>query len=39
MAATRSQLGEAEWEAAFAQGMAMSAEEASEYALGENDRA
>jgi len=29
----RSQLGEAAWEAAFAQGMAMSAEEAAEYAL------
>jgi DNA-binding NarL/FixJ family response regulator len=33
VAAARSQLGEAEWEAAFAQGMAMSAEEAAEYAL------
>jgi ATP/maltotriose-dependent transcriptional regulator MalT len=35
MAAARSQLGEAAWEAAFAQGMAMSAEEAAEYALSE----
>src|SRR5829696_4164636 len=33
VAAVRSQLGEAAWEAAFAQGMAMSAEEAAEYAL------
>ena len=39
MAAARSQLGEAAWEAAFAQGMAMSAEEAAEYALGESDHA
>jgi predicted ATPase len=39
VAATRSQLGEAEWEEAFAQGMAMSAEEAAGYALGEGDRA
>jgi predicted ATPase/class 3 adenylate cyclase len=39
MAATRTLLGEAAWEAAFAQGTAMSAEEAAEYALGENDRA
>jgi predicted ATPase/class 3 adenylate cyclase len=39
MAAARAQLGEAAWEAAFAEGMAMSAEEAAEYALGENDRA
>jgi ATP/maltotriose-dependent transcriptional regulator MalT len=31
--AVRSQLSEADWEAAFAQGMAMSAEEAAEYAL------
>ena len=33
VAAVRSQLGEAQWEAAFAQGLAMSAEEAAEYAL------
>jgi non-specific serine/threonine protein kinase len=33
MAAARVLLGEAEWEAAFAEGMAMSAEEAAEYAL------
>ena len=33
MVTTRVQLGEAVWEAAFAQGMAMSAEEAAEYAL------
>jgi len=39
MAAARAQLGEAQWEAAFAQGMAMSAEEATDYALGEGDRA
>jgi predicted ATPase/class 3 adenylate cyclase len=39
MAAARAQLGEAAWEAAFAEGMAMSPEEAAEYALGENDRA
>jgi tetratricopeptide (TPR) repeat protein len=39
MAAARAQLGEAAWEAAFAQGMAMSAEEAAEYALGEGDHA
>jgi predicted ATPase/class 3 adenylate cyclase len=39
MAATRALLGEAEWEEAFAQGMAMSAEEAAEYALGEGDDA
>src|SRR5829696_7164873 len=39
MAAARAQLGEAAWEAAFAQGMAMSPEEAAEYALGEGDRA
>jgi predicted ATPase/class 3 adenylate cyclase len=37
VAAVRSQLGEAEWGAAFAQGMAMSAEVAAEYALGEGD--
>ena len=35
MAAARAQLGEAAWEEAFAQGMAMSAEEAAEYALSE----
>jgi DNA-binding CsgD family transcriptional regulator len=35
VAAARAQLGEAGWEAAFAQGMAMSAEEAAEYALSE----
>jgi predicted ATPase len=39
LAAARAQLGEAQWEAAFAQGMAMSAEEATDYALGEGDRA
>jgi hypothetical protein len=39
MAAARAQVGEAEWEAAFAQGMAMSAEEAVEYALGEGEHA
>src|SRR5919107_2062652 len=39
MAATRTLLGEVAWEAAFAQGPAMSPEEAAEYALGENDRA
>jgi predicted ATPase len=39
VAAARAQLGEAEWEAAFAEGMAMSAEEAAEYALGEGDHA
>jgi non-specific serine/threonine protein kinase len=33
--AARTQLGEAAWEAAFAEGMAMSAEEAAEYALSE----
>jgi DNA-binding NarL/FixJ family response regulator len=33
MAAARALLGEAEWEAAFAKGRAMSAEEAAEYAL------
>jgi tetratricopeptide (TPR) repeat protein len=37
--AVRSELDEAEWEAAFAQGRAMSAEEAAEYALGEDDHA
>jgi predicted ATPase/DNA-binding SARP family transcriptional activator/DNA-binding CsgD family transcriptional regulator len=35
VAAARAKLGEAEWEAAFAEGMAMSAEEAAEYALSE----
>ena len=39
MAAARAQLGEAAWEAAFAQGMAMAPEEAAEYALGESDHA
>ena len=39
MAAARAQLGEAAWEAAFAEGMALSAEEAAEYALGEGDDA
>ena len=39
VAAARTQLGEAEWEAAFAEGMAMSPEEAAEYALGESDHA
>ena len=39
MAATRTLLGEVAWEAAFAQGTAMSAEEAAEYALGEGDHA
>jgi len=39
MAAARALLGEAEWEEAFAQGMAMSAEEAAGYALREGDRA
>jgi hypothetical protein len=39
MAAAHAQLGEAEWEAAFAQGMAMSPEEAAEYSLGEGDHA
>ena len=33
VAAARARLGEAAWEAAFAEGMAMSAEEAAEYAL------
>ena len=35
--AARAQLGEATWEAAFAQGMAMELEEAVEYALSEDD--
>jgi predicted ATPase/class 3 adenylate cyclase len=39
LAAARAQLGEEAWEAAFAQGMAMSAEEATDYVLGEGDRA
>jgi hypothetical protein len=39
MAAARSQLDEVAWEAAFAEGMAMSPEEAAEYALGEGDHA
>jgi tetratricopeptide (TPR) repeat protein len=39
MAAARAQLGEAAWEAAFAEGSMMSPEEAAEYALGESDRA
>jgi predicted ATPase/class 3 adenylate cyclase len=39
MAAARTQLGEAAWEAAFAEGMAMSVEEAAKYALAEGDRA
>jgi hypothetical protein len=39
MAAARAQLGEAEWEEAFAEGLAMSAEEAAMYALAEGDRA
>jgi predicted ATPase/class 3 adenylate cyclase len=39
MVAARAELGEAAWEAAFAQGMAMAPEEAAEYALGEGDRA
>ena len=39
MGAACAQLGEAAWEAAFAQGSAMSPEEAAGYALGENDRA
>ena len=39
MAVARALLGEAEWEEAFAQGMAMSAQEAAKYALGEGDRA
>ena len=39
MAAARAQLGEVAWEAAFAEGMAMSPEEAAEYGLGEGDHA
>jgi tetratricopeptide (TPR) repeat protein len=39
MAAARAQLGEAAWEAAFAEGSMMSPEEAAEYALGESDHA
>jgi predicted ATPase/class 3 adenylate cyclase len=39
MDAARAQLGEATWEEAFADGMAMSAEEAAMYALAEGDRA
>ena len=39
MAAARGQVGEAAWEAAFAEGMAMSAEEAADFALGEGDHA
>jgi predicted ATPase/class 3 adenylate cyclase len=39
MAAARALLGEAAWETAFAQGKAMSAEEAAEYALGEGNHA
>jgi non-specific serine/threonine protein kinase len=39
MAAARAQLGEAAWEAAFAEGSMMSPEGAAEYALGESDRA
>jgi non-specific serine/threonine protein kinase len=35
LAAARAQLGEAGWEAAFAEGMTMAAEEAAEYALSE----
>jgi DNA-binding CsgD family transcriptional regulator/tetratricopeptide (TPR) repeat protein len=35
VAAARAQLGETAWEAAFAEGMTMSAEEAAEYALSE----
>jgi DNA-binding CsgD family transcriptional regulator len=37
MVAARAQLGEAAWEAAFAQGMAMKLEEAVEYALSEDE--
>jgi hypothetical protein len=37
--AARAMLGEAAWEEAFAHGMAMSPEEAAEYALGEGDHA
>jgi predicted ATPase len=39
IATARAKLGEAAWEAAFAQGMAMAPEEAAEYALGESDHA
>jgi predicted ATPase/class 3 adenylate cyclase len=39
MAAARALLGEAAWEAAFVQGLAMSPEEAAEYALGAGDHA
>jgi hypothetical protein len=39
VATARAQLNETAWEAAWAEGMAMSAEEAAEYALGEDDRA
>jgi hypothetical protein len=39
MATARALLGERAWEAAFAEGNAMSAEEAAEYALGEGDHA
>ena len=39
MASARAQLGEAEWEEAFAEGMAMAPEVAAEYALGESDHA
>jgi predicted ATPase/class 3 adenylate cyclase len=39
VATVRAQLGEAAWEAAFAEGRAMSAEEAAEYALGGGDHA
>jgi hypothetical protein len=39
MVAACAQLGEAAWEAAFAQGMAMAPEEAAAYALGESDHA
>jgi tetratricopeptide (TPR) repeat protein len=39
MATARALLGEAAWKAAFAQGTAMSAEEAAEYALEEGDHA
>jgi non-specific serine/threonine protein kinase len=37
VAAARAEVDEAAWEAAFAQGMAMSAEEAAEYDLSEED--
>jgi predicted ATPase/class 3 adenylate cyclase len=39
MVATRAQLGEVAWEAAFAEGMAMAPKEAAEYALGEGNHA